>query len=345
MENSSGSLDYMDDHLLRGSMSPRGSFSLPQDETATQPGDPLSPASNKRLQKVERKCEKLRDELKRRDKEDVAMRRRMDQLELCIQHLTKELSGLKMVLDCSVKWEEDVEALWQKSEEKGTDGEFVPLDDLIGVLMGVSKTQDYSQRGIVLKGLNHFFGRLAEKHSTSEPSVSHDDWVKFLELFGPLNGCLERVLHVYKEGFFHGFISKEDAASKLQSKPPGFYLFRYSSKCGCFAFEVKKVDSVESYAVKYNPDLRTFLFRNKAYPTLTDFFGDPDYASVFKKPLFEQPKSKYLNDDRTKTRYNEPTDNMAPVMKDKLSTSPQTQHQKHDEDDELVYNNVSSPHH
>lgn len=166
----------------------------------------------------------------------------------------------------------------------------VPMNDVIRMLFSVYKasTDDPNDFTIIQGGIHHFFANLTKSKGYM---ISLDDLKLFLKFYGPAQECLNKVLSVYRENFFHGFARHSDAVALLRRKPGGF-LFRYSEsqlKDGFFAFNVNKgnksEDVVENYSIQYNPELKRFVFRNKIYETLSDFVKDPEYSHILKQPI------------------------------------------------------------
>jgi len=213
--------------------------------------------------------------------------------------------------------------------ERPVDTEVLPfiatmpaIDDLVHHLFSVcnAKKRQEQEQQIIINGICHFFGYL-----TKNGPVLSKDFQVFLKLFGPLSVCLDKVYGLYREGFFHGFVTHGDTIDLLKDKPNHF-MFRFSEtqlKDGFYAFAVNKEKKkgsmdqqfvVEHYSLRYSNDEGCFIFRNSKYDTIHDFIVDPQYSRVFQKPL------QALLQDVVKKKYQDPKDLMDELA-DEMNTN------------------------
>mmetsp|Transcript_12477 Transcript_12477/g.17283 ORF Transcript_12477/g.17283 Transcript_12477/m.17283 type:complete len:649 (+) Transcript_12477:94-2040(+) len=199
----------------------------------------------------------------------------------------------------------EILALWLS--KKDMKEPLVPLVDLIRTFFSVyrAQTSNINELSIINSGISHFFANITKNQHPG--MVSLEDFKLFLKFFGPAHDCLNRVLAVYREPYFHGFARHNDSLELLKGRP-GYFLVRYSEsqlKDGFFAFNVNKGngyrDVVENYSIRYVADLGCFMFRNKQYKVLRDFVDDPEYSQILKvgleKTTIETIKeSKYKNE-------------------------------------------------
>lgn len=107
-----------------------------------------------------------------------------------------------------------------------------------------------------------------------------DGWVSVYEFevfalsFGPLTGCINRVLTAFDSGVLAGYISSFEANAALAGKGPGSYLVRFSkSNPGAFAVTFVDSKSRVKHCLLYNarPHGVTLKDPPDVFPSLQDF--------------------------------------------------------------------------
>eukprot|EP00027_Filamoeba_sp_ATCC50430_P011528 CAMPEP_0168541612 /NCGR_PEP_ID=MMETSP0413-20121227/912_1 /TAXON_ID=136452 /ORGANISM="Filamoeba nolandi, Strain NC-AS-23-1" /LENGTH=428 /DNA_ID=CAMNT_0008571443 /DNA_START=472 /DNA_END=1755 /DNA_ORIENTATION=+ len=158
------------------------------------------------------------------------------------------------------------------------------LDDFISDIEESFDSQSpEAEPQLIHIGLNDFFGNVCKSGR-----VKLSDLLLFLRFYGPIETFKNRVYQVYKEKFFHGFISLEESETLLRGGV-GSFLVRYSQSLlekGCFVLNVnkgsKKKDMIESYIIRYDINTESFIFYNKTYKSLREFSKESLYQNVLK---------------------------------------------------------------
>jgi len=120
------------------------------------------------------------------------------------------------------------QALWE-THFLDLDMDMVPWDRFIGAFMMHTKQVIDMHDEILLKHIldNDNLGTVTPKQFSS-----------FLKCFGPLDKALENVKNLYKQKWFHDFLSVEEVHRLLTDQPPGTFLVRFSrSHSNSFALE------------------------------------------------------------------------------------------------------------
>jgi serine/threonine protein phosphatase PrpC len=120
------------------------------------------------------------------------------------------------------------QALWE-THFLDLDMDMVPWDRFIGAFMMHTKQTIDMHDEILLKHIldNDNLGTVTPKQFSS-----------FLKCFGPLDKALENVKNLYKQKWFHDFLSVEEVHRLLTDQPPGTFLVRFSrSHSNSFALE------------------------------------------------------------------------------------------------------------
>jgi len=185
--------------------------------------------------------------------------------------------------------DDEVLSLWLSKKDKEP---LVPIVDVIKSLFSVYRptTNDITELNIINGGISHFLANIS-KNRQQAGKIVLEDFKLFLKFFGPARECLNKVLAVYREPYFHGFARHSDAVNLLKGHP-GCFLVRFSEsqlKDGYFAFNVNKgnemQDIIENYSLRYDADIQQFIFRGKRYKTLHEFVLDPEHSKVLKHGL------------------------------------------------------------
>jgi len=168
--------------------------------------------------------------------------------------------------------------------------EFLPL--LLKSFPDVAMSNEEKKK--VECGVRDYFGHTAVNTSNSSrkaSTVTYQLLEQFLKLFGPIEGFQQRVANVYKQPYFHGFISYEEAAGQLKNRV-GSFLVRYSQSLldkGCFVLNVNRgekkgstnaAELIENYVVLWHPQQEYFSFYKKTYDSVQTFVEDPMYAKI-----------------------------------------------------------------
>lgn len=120
------------------------------------------------------------------------------------------------------------QALWE-THFLDLDMDMVPWDRFIGAFMMHTKQAIDMHDEILLKHIldNDNLGTVTPKQFSS-----------FLKCFGPLDKALENVKNLYKQKWFHDFLSVEEVHRLLTDQPAGTFLVRFSrSHSNSFALE------------------------------------------------------------------------------------------------------------
>jgi len=172
---------------------------------------------------------------------------------------------------------------WWKSNFRGSVSmeEFVPL-----LLKSFPDSLSREDRKIAEGGVKDYF-----RNTTKNNRVTYQHLEHFLRLYGPIEGMQHRVASTYKQSYFHGFISYEEAANSLKGQV-GSYLVRYSQSLldkGCFVLNVNRgqkkgskntAELIENYVVLWHAQQEYFSFYKKTYNSLQSFVEDPMYAKI-----------------------------------------------------------------
>ncbi|KAH3744550.1 SHK1 protein [Pelomyxa schiedti] len=119
---------------------------------------------------------------------------------------------------------------------KGKDN--IPWDDFTKVFLKFTR----SHSGMTAPTLECLRILLTNEHG----NVSLESWGRMLSVFGPGNDgrLLQRVNQLCQQPYFHGYISTDDAISKLcPLDGHGHFLVRISQQPGCLTFSYKKEDT------------------------------------------------------------------------------------------------------
>lgn len=158
------------------------------------------------------------------------------------------------------------------------------------------KSKDKAIETIVEVGMKEFFeveldsfkkgGEIRKKGG-----LTLDDFETFCILFGPLENCQEHVYDVFRETFFHGFITHEHACRLLDKNFS--FLIRFSSsehmKEGCYVLEINKGQKgIQSYYIRYNAEKQKFTFSQKEFGTFREFTQHPEFKEILKYPISRQ---------------------------------------------------------
>lgn len=120
------------------------------------------------------------------------------------------------------------QAMWE-AHFSDLDMDMVPWDRFLGAFMMHTKQTVDMHDEILLKHIldNDTLGTVTPKQFSS-----------FLKCFGPLEKSLENVKNLYKQKWFHDFLSVEEVHKLLTEQPPGTFLVRFSrSHSNSFALE------------------------------------------------------------------------------------------------------------
>lgn len=120
------------------------------------------------------------------------------------------------------------QAMWE-AHFSDLDMDMVPWDRFLGAFMMHTKQTVDMHDEILLKHIldNDTLGTVTPKQFSS-----------FLKCFGPLDKSLENVKNLYKQKWFHDFLSVEEVHKLLTEQPPGTFLVRFSrSHSNSFALE------------------------------------------------------------------------------------------------------------
>lgn len=120
------------------------------------------------------------------------------------------------------------QAMWE-AHFSDLDMDMVPWDRFLGAFMMQTKLTVDMHDEILLKHIldNDTLGTVTPKQFSS-----------FLKCFGPLDKSLDNVKNLYKQKWFHDFLSVEEVHKLLTEQPPGTFLVRFSrSHSNSFALE------------------------------------------------------------------------------------------------------------
>lgn len=120
------------------------------------------------------------------------------------------------------------QAMWE-AHFSDLDMDMVPWDRFLGAFMMHTKQTVDMHDEILLKHIldNDTLGTVTPKQFSS-----------FLKCFGPLDKSMENVKNLYKQKWFHDFLSVEEVHKLLTEQPPGTFLVRFSrSHSNSFALE------------------------------------------------------------------------------------------------------------
>eukprot|EP01117_Protostelium_nocturnum_P010508 TRINITY_DN3784_c0_g1_i2.p1 TRINITY_DN3784_c0_g1~~TRINITY_DN3784_c0_g1_i2.p1 ORF type:complete len:424 (+),score=92.00 TRINITY_DN3784_c0_g1_i2:1013-2284(+) len=187
-----------------------------------------------------------------------------------------------------------IKDLWLKHKDKSP---LLPILQVINTMVSLNGAEyNQSELKIITNGIYNFFVNTA-KHLELN-LISLEDFKLFLKFFGPSN-IFKRVLNVYGETCFHGFLRHYEACELLKGKP-GHFLVRFSESQlqeGFYAFNVNKgnqhQDLVENYVLPYLSNQGCFLFKDKRYLTIGDFTKDSDYSHILVSPLPKENRDEF----------------------------------------------------
>lgn len=143
----------------------------------------------------------------------------------------------------------------------------------------------------ILQIIEYFLNNMPPKYRPEQPNhISSIQWDLLLKFYGPLPYMLHKIIDVYQQLCFHGYMTSADATEILKGKP-GHFLIRYSESefgMGNYAVTVNRGtevghDRIEHYATKHYPETHGFIFNNKLYYSMKDFIKD--HPKVLAHPL------------------------------------------------------------
>jgi len=175
-----------------------------------------------------------------------------------------------------------------------------PLDQFIPLLLKSFPDNQLSKQDIKRAelGVRDYFKQIRTATGVNYRQLEH-----FLRLYGPIEGIQHRVANVYKQGYFHGFISFEEASNKLKGQV-GSYLIRYSQSLldkGCFVLNVNRgqkkgfkntAEMIENYVVLWHAPQEYFSFYKSTYDSLQSFVEDSMYAKILVEGVDNNDKYK-----------------------------------------------------
>lgn len=188
--------------------------------------------------------------------------------------------------------------LWTDAQMSGEDGHREPAVQVETLARNLVRAYEIradlpQDRPGLENAIIHFLANVTK--ATKQPNrVRLEDFRLFLRFFGPAQECLNNLVCVYRESYFHGFCRGSEAAELLTGKQPGTFLFRYSEsqlKDGFFAFNVivrnpqTGEDSIVNHSIRFDAEQCCFLFGGRQFRTFKSFVEDDHYRSKLQFPL------------------------------------------------------------
>jgi serine/threonine protein phosphatase PrpC len=111
----------------------------------------------------------------------------------------------------------------------------------------------------------------------------------FLKIFGPLNSSLANIRSLFKQKWFHGFLTVEEVVRLLSDQTPGTFLVRFSrSKPDSFVLEyVESKGKIRTTMIKNDMPRGVRIMEEatveKVYPSIADLIAH--YSTIMKCPF------------------------------------------------------------